>query len=253
MGDGLGGHAVNRVEELRARVGGAERLLPLVEPLGEEVELGELAAGFDAGGFRGFGAFDLIGEVVEQREPLDLVLVEPGVVEQVDAGADRDVVIGVFLDQETEGGLGFLHLAHRAIGIGDAVSGHGGFMGFRPVVDDRLEAFAQGGLRLLEMHHRVAPHQLGIGRSGAFFVERQEFLILGEGGLELAVGVVLFRDSDLIALDLAHLLEGGDLNLLKRGKRRARGGSRCEEKGTGEREKAFHFAAASHLLYSEWA
>ena len=94
------------------------------------------------------------------------------IVEQIHTGPECDVVVRVFLDKEAEGGLGFLNLAHCAVGIGNAVGGHGGFLGFRPKVDDRLETLAQGGLGFLEMHHRVAPHELGVRRAWAFFVDR---------------------------------------------------------------------------------
>ena len=66
----------------------------------------------------------------------------------------------------------------------------------------------------------MAPHQLGIGRAGAFFVESEELLVLGEGDFKFAGEEMLFGNLDLVAFHVAHLFEGRDFDLLQGGEGR---------------------------------
>ena len=163
--------AIYLIEELGAGVSGGEGFLSFIEFLGKAMDFGELMAGLDAGRFGNVGAFYFESELLENGEAFLHVLMKTGVVKEILSGADGNFVIGVFRDEEAEGLLGVGDLSHLAISISHAISGDGGFVGFRPVVDDRLKAFAKRGLGLFEIHHGVAPHQLCVGSAGALFVE----------------------------------------------------------------------------------
>ena len=259
--DGLGGEVDDLVKEGGAGVGGGEGLLSFVEFLRKAMEFGEFVGGLDAGLFGGVGALDLEGQFLEESEAFHHVLVEPSVVEEVGAGADCDFVIGVFFDEKTEGFLGVWDLAHGAVGIAHAIGRDGGFMGFRPVVDDRLKPVPERGLGLLQIHHGMAPHQLGVGCTGAFFVEGEEFFIFGESDLEVAAEEMLLGNFDLVAFHVAHFFEGRDLDLLEGRKGRGAQGreGREEEKDEGAHGRlelgvaGYFLVASSHLLYSAWA
>jgi hypothetical protein len=148
VGHGFGGEAEDLVEELGAGVCGGEGFFAFVEFLGEAMDFGEFVTGLNAGVLGFVGSLDLKGEFVEEREAFVHVLMESGVVEEVLSGADGNFVIGVFRDEEAEGLLGVLDLAHGAIGVAHAVGGDGSFVRIGPVVDDGLKAVAQGGLGL---------------------------------------------------------------------------------------------------------
>ena len=229
MLDGFGGEVADLVKEGGTGVGGGEGLFTIREFLGKTMEFGEFVGRFDTGLFGGVGALHFEGELVEKREAFLHVLMESGVVEEVGAGADRDLVIGVFHDEKAEGLLGALDLAHGAVGVAHAIGGDGCFVGLWPVVDDRLEPIAQRCLWLLQVHHGVAPHQLGVGSAGALLVEGEEFLIFGESDFEVAAEEMLFGDLDLIAFHVAHLFEGRDLDLLHGGEGRVAKRGQCRE------------------------
>mgnify|MGYP000870958207 CR=1 FL=1 len=193
------------------------------------MELGEFVTGFDAGLFTCLGALDSKGEFVEQGEALLHVLVESGVVQEILPRANSDFVIRVFPNEKAEGLLGAFDLTHGAEGIAHAIGGEGRFMGLRPVVDDRLKAVPQRGLWFLQLHHGVAPHQLGVRSTWAFFIEGEEFLVLGKRDLEVAVKEMLLSNLDLVTFHVAHLLEGCYLNLLHGGECPAAQRGKCHE------------------------
>ena len=151
------------------------------------------------------------------------------------------------------GSVSLLHFPHRFVRSADEIGGQLGLARFRPIVDYGAKTIPDGGVHFALPDLAVAPHELGVRRTGAALVKGDEFLVLSGGGGELSLRVKRLGRLELEPLDFAQFGKSLNFDLFKPrqlGRGRFDGRPKPNRNGANQSELFF---AVNHRLYSECA
>ncbi len=161
-------------------------------------------------------------------------------------------MLGILIRQLSENLVGFRRLPIEQMALPDHESGNHRFMGFRPIIDHRLESIPDRRIDQPELDLAMGPHQQRIRPPGASLVEGQKLVVFGGRSLVFSLQVKFFRDLQLMLFDLTQLGKGLERHLLQvvQAGRLGKRGKKDGEQNRQAWNQSDFFRASNHLLYS---